>query len=343
MSLLPEFVLQTVISRGIQTMRNDSRFIDQLFRNMSQGNLEQMRTFIKSYTVDLSLNYPRTPLALPAIVLLLKNENESTSGQYLNDSMGYQDPPDEFSYDGGIGEEVLGGSATVGAIDEPIKSIYGPSRLLSATADTITVRANTWIFNQFTGQNATVRIVSGTGIGQERNVVKNTDATVTVTPNFAVIPDSTSIFDVIAPTEEILGEPSKLYNRRVPEFIERKGALYTNRYQAQVITTRQEQTIYLYAVLKAILFLSRTLIEGQGLINLRMTGSDLSYLPDYAPDNCYMRVLNLEFEYPFDVFNIESVGIADQFQLCLLEGNEQLEVSNTDTSVAPQPPGILGP
>jgi len=83
--------LQTTIVRGIKTLRNDSRFIDQLFRNLSQSDQEQIRSFITNNSIDLTINYPRDTLKVPAIVILLRSENEAPErqGVYLGDSMGY--------------------------------------------------------------------------------------------------------------------------------------------------------------------------------------------------------------------------------------------------------------
>src|SRR5678810_90484 len=97
--ILAEFILQTVLVRGFRTVRQDSRFLDQLFRNLSQEDAQQMRDLIRNKAIDLCINYPRTQLKVPAIVILLKAETEQQA--YLADSMGLQ-VPDEFGYDGDL-------------------------------------------------------------------------------------------------------------------------------------------------------------------------------------------------------------------------------------------------
>lgn len=345
MSLIPEFIFQTTISRGIDLLRTDPRYIDQLFRNLSQGDQQQMRSFIQQHQIDLSINYPRSQLSVPAIVVLLKSDNESSQGAYLNDFMGY-DTPDEFSYDGPIENEVLGGTASTTQIHGPGEVIFGPSRVLSATNNTLSVTNGEIYTNQFTDGRVRNRIyiVAGTGKGQQREVVSNSSSAIMVDSNWDTNPDNTSIFEIREPAREVLGEPSKLYDRRDPStVVERKGSLYTNKYQIQLVGGNQEQTIYLYAILKSIFTLSRVFMEGQGVINLRMSGSDFVNRPEYIPDFAYMRVLNVEFEHPFDVYE-PAKGLIEDFTLCLNNGSDvPLGISTEPVEIGRPDPEVVGP
>lgn len=300
MSLLPEFILQTTIVRGIQAFRKDHRFIDQLFRNLDQNSIQQMRTFLDTQAIDLAINYPRSTLKVPAIVILLKSETESQA--YLGDSMGLSQP-EEFSYDGGIDDQLLGGVASVTSLSGEGQAVFGPITALNGTNNTIKIDHSGFDIDQFVGHNYTLRIVGGKGQGQIRKITANSVDTVMITPNWLTIPDNTSIFEVRSDPDEVLGEPSKLYDKRNgSRFIERRGSLYNVNYQVQVIGSNSESTIFLYAILKAIFTLSRTFMEKHGIINLKMSGTDFLPRAEYAPDFAYMRALNMDFLIPFDVF-----------------------------------------
>jgi hypothetical protein len=63
----------------------------------------------------------------------------------------------------------------------------------SATGTTLVNSARTWATNQWT--NYQVRIVSGTGAGQIRNISSNTGTTLTV-PTWTTTPDATSVYSI---------------------------------------------------------------------------------------------------------------------------------------------------
>ena len=346
MSLVPELIFQTVISRGIQTLRSDSRYIDQLFRNLSQGDQDQLRTFIQQNQVDLSINYPRSALSVPAIVILLRSDNEHPEGAYLDDYMGTGNP-DEFDYDGDLSGEILGGTALSSTTSGPGLLVFGPHRVLSATLNTLSVTPKVFFTNQFMDgtELLTVHIVSGLGAGQQRDIVANSNSNLMVDENWLTIPDTTSVFEIRNPVEEVLGQPSKLYdNRDTTTVVDRKGGLYTNKYQIQVIGANQEQTIYLYAIIKSIFTLARIFMEKQGIINLRMSGTDFVNRPEYLPDFAYMRMLAVEFESPFDIF-VPVSDLITNFTLCLTDGEsgENAPISNTAVVIGPTAPTITGP
>lgn len=301
MSVIPEFLLQTTITRGIKAFRNDHRFIDQLFRNLDQESLQLVRNFIITHTFDLAINYPRETLKVPAVIILLKSETESHA--YLSDTMGVE-LPDEFSFDGGIEGEVIGGAASVSSLSGQGKAVFGPISAISGTANTIKIDSDsyTWYLDQF--RNKFIHIVAGLGAGQIRKITTNSTNIAMVSPNWSVIvPDSTTVFEIRDSGDEVLGEPSKLYDRRnIKEFIERRGSIYNVSYQVQIIGDSPESTIFLYAIIKSILTLSRLFLEKHGLLNMRISGSDFQPRTEYMPDFAYMRALNIDFNIPFDVF-----------------------------------------
>lgn len=321
-------------------MREDSRFVDQLFKNLSIGDQQQIRNFVKSNVIELVLNYPRSQLAVPAIVILLKSESESQA--FLSDFMGLDDP-EELSYDGDVGDEVLGGTASLSTMSNQGLIVFGPHRVLSATNNTIKVSDKTFVPNSYINSNDPfmLHLVAGTGAGQIRGIKATSHNTVMVAPNWQTLPDTTSVFEIRKVAEEVLGEPAKLYDRRSTEFVERKGAYYTNRYQVQLVGNNQESTIYLYVILKAIFTLSRLFMEKQGLINFQMSGTDFVNRPEYIPDYAFMRTMNIEFLHPFSTF-APMEGLIESFTFCL--NNDVGTVAfSTPVQIGPDEAVITGP
>jgi hypothetical protein len=273
-----------------------------------------VRDFIDNQTIDIAINYPRSTLKVPAIVILLKSESEFQA--FLNDSMGV-DLPDDFSY---YGESLAGeliGSTSISDLSGEGKIVFGPLTADGGTNNTIRTLNDEFDSDQFTGKNYDVRIVAGLGKGQIRKITGNNANTIMVSQNWVTNPDDTSIFEVRSSADEVLGQPAKIYDRsKSGQFIERKGGYYTQSYQIQVISNNPESTIFLYAILKAIFTLSRLFMEKHGLINMKMGGTDFLPRAEYLPDFAYMRAINLEFQTSFEIFEDISTGI-ESFQTCI--------------------------
>jgi hypothetical protein len=70
--------------------------------------------------------------------------------------------------------------------------LAGPLLTSSATQTSITTSDLNATANAYTGN--VCRITSGTGAGQEQQIISNTATTLTVTPGWSIVPDSTSLF-----------------------------------------------------------------------------------------------------------------------------------------------------
>jgi hypothetical protein len=341
LSLLPEFIFRAVLTRGIATIRNDTRYLDQLFRNLDQESAAEMRQFFQKQLIFIDVNYPRETLKLPAIIILLRSENEEQA--FMGDSMGVDQVPDALSYDDHEEIEVLGGVASVTEMSGQGPMLYGPDTAASGTLNTLRVPNNEWEIDQFmTEPGRTVGILQGTGVGQQRRLVGNSQNTLMVEPNWQIVPDATTVFEVRGSSTEVIGEPRAIYPRSEGPKIERLGALYSISYQMQIIGGNAELVIYLHAIVKAIFTLSRTFMEGQGIINFKMGATDFIPKPDYLPDLAYMRAVNADFLYPFDVFT-ELGGLANELRIVLEEmtefkpvpPEEKVILSDTTTDIDP--------
>lgn len=328
MSLMPEFIFRAVIARGMRTVRQDSRFLDQLFRNLDQQSAAQMRAFILEHKIYLDVNYPRTQIKLPAIIILLRSEQEEQA--YLNDNMGVDCLPDELTYDdfSGQGYDVLGGAASASTLtgQGPVKS--GPHQVVAGTVNGITIADSVWNINQFRVGTNTVEIVGGTGAGQQRLITANGKNTLLVSKAWTQIPDTTSVFVIRGEPGEVVGEPASLYKRQNSAKIERLGSLYRLSYQIQIIAPNPELTIYLHAIVKSIFTLGRVFLEKQGIINMSLSATDFVPRTEYQPDHAYMRALDVSFLYPFDVF-VELQGLAESFNI-ILEDSAQEVLDETE-------------
>jgi hypothetical protein len=303
-----------------------------------------MRDFVVSQALDLCINYPRKELAMPAIVILLRNETEAQA--YLGDSMGHDCNPEIFEYEGGIEDEILGGVASLEEVTTRRKTVFGPYRAYVSTNNTLRVdEKDVWTGNEYDGGAFSVHIVGGLGAGQVRDITTNSGDTLMVSKNWEVNPDDTSIFEVRERGMEVVGEPSSLYDRKVrPNNLERRGALYQLQYQVQVVGKNPEQTIYLYMILKAMFTLQRQFLETQGIINLQMGGTDFVNRAEYMPDHSYMRAMNLSFLVPFDVYEFEDVATSFQLALeqCVPDADKTLAMETGIISLEPEEPTIGG-
>lgn len=72
----------------------------------------------------------------------------------------------------------------------------------SGTSTTITDSTKSWAVNRWS--NYSVRILAGTGAGQERPIASNTSTAITIVGTWTTTPDSTSVY-------AIQGDPDKLY------------------------------------------------------------------------------------------------------------------------------------
>lgn len=334
MSLIPELILQTVIVRGIHKFRSDSRYIDQLFRNLDQASLDQIHGFLRDNTIDLALNYPAEPPKLPAMILVLKSSAEAQG--YLADSRGLG-KPDEFSFDGPIEGQTLGGVGTVSELGGLPELLFGPWTAAGGTTTTLIPSGTT--FDRKKYQNKRIELIKGKGAGQYRTILTNDLLSVTVTQPWLVIPDNTTIFvirDVL--DTRPLGEPSSLYDRNQPSFVEGRGLMEKMSYQLLVVCNNPQLTIYLSAIVKSIFLLSRQLIEAQGLLNLTIGATDFLPRADYLPTLSYQRAINIEFWSEFQAFedmaSATSLDLAFEYGQTII-GENTVPLGPTGPSIGP--------
>ena len=102
-------------------------------------------------------------------------------------SLGYYYPLIDYGYDLNLSE-----------LNSGVLSInYDNGYATSATSNTLANTTKVWIVNGFVGTPTyQVNIIFGTGQGQTRTIASNTQTVLTLTTNWTVVPDSTSLYTI---------------------------------------------------------------------------------------------------------------------------------------------------
>ena len=309
MSILPEFILQQVLVKGLRAFREDGKLIDMLFRNLEQIDLNAVRKFFRDSSIDIALNYPDSELKVPAIVILLKGESESVA--FLGDLMQSHEQivvsgGNPFPQDAIISPATTVGAASASNLAESGPLLLNPTQAIGGTTNTLTLAPGLFRLIDPYEVDALLRLLEGTGAGQVRAIagIQPTIAQTTITINgtWSTIPDSTTIFDICAQADplQFTGEPSKIFQQN--EIIERLGQHYKASYQLSIVGPNPEITIFLYIIVKAILIINRRYLIRQGFFNVKISGTDFAPRLEYLPDKAYQRAMVVEFDHAFDVY-----------------------------------------
>ncbi len=319
--MLPEYALQKAIVSGIHTLREDERALDLLFGRLGRSNVQAIKDFLRNTPIEFSINYPRTDLKAPALILLLKNESEQNA--FLGDIMGSPNdnhfPDHEFSYE----EDDLGVLPSAGGVAGPPPAITGAIRVVpeTTTSSRMYVTEATQpelegVFSRKGVESVLLDVVRGTGSGHSYQVQRMSKEYVDIFGTFDVQLDSTSVVVLRDSTNSPAtdGEPHEAYSASDRGLL-RKGAQYQVQYQLLILGSRQEEVLYLYNLIKAVFFLSRVYLEGQGIHNLQVSGTDFAPKSEYLPDIVYSRAMQLSFISPFYVYADQDV--VDSLSLCI--------------------------
>jgi len=320
MSIIPEVILQRAIIDGIKGIRTNPKIINMIFKNLPVTQQESIKDYITQTVIDFSINYPRTEIKSPAIILMLKSESEAET--FLGDIMGA--PPNYDMPDADMAMDTLGGNATSvstpqGLPDLVIGNLKVATMLLQKQAITFTKASQGLMDEFFAGKvnwpSMFLYVVAGAGRGKKYRILSISSDQLDIVGTFELDLDSTSVVDLRnedAP-EAAYGNPVRAYEENVGQL--RIGANYDSQYQLDVIAGNQEEVIYLYTVLKAILFAQRKFLEAQGIMALKISGSDLAPRAELLPDEVFTRSMTVQFHYPFSFIVEQDVATAIQITL----------------------------
>jgi len=312
-NVIPEIILQKAVVEGLQALKADPRLLDVLFKNMSQQFQADLKNYILNTSIDWSVNYPKKEqLNVPAIVLIMRSESEAET--FLGDMIGY-----EFEQD--VMVDTLdghgGSTSDLDGLQEPL--IQGLA--VSVSSGSLVTIADSSLDNYrevepdiLSGKCFKLFVVEGTGAGQVHTITRASDNSLDTDSVFDIDLDTSSVID-IRQVGEILaeGEPSRVYDPNVA--YERLGVHYDTQYQLQIIAGHQDEVIYLYSIIKALLLSQRPFLEGQGMMVFKLSGSDFAPRGEYLPSEAFMRVLNIQFTYPFTF--IRELDTASTIEVCL--------------------------
>lgn len=309
--IIPEIILQRVLRAGIQAIRKDPRILDSMFRQSDRVWRDNLKNFILNNSIDMNFNYPSnsTP-KLPAIIIMLRGESEGNT--FLGDNMGeypnYDIPDAELTID------TLGGHAAsvttlqglpklvIGAL--PVTRSYLDANdtykvVLTDVDDSLADYYETFAgVSNFPGMTAYV--VAGRGAGQTAQVTGVSNNVLDLSTSFDPNLDSSSVIDLRLTNdpERSIGEPPRVHESGNSDLV-RLGANFEAQYQMEFLTGTSDETIFLYAVVKAILFSQKMFMESQGLMALKISGAELGPRSEYVPTEAFMRVMTLSFTYAF--------------------------------------------
>ena len=95
MSILPEFIFQSIIYKGIRALRNDLTLIDQLLKNLPSQTVADVKKFISENPISIVMQYPKQDTALPIVAITLRSEKEDKA--VLGDVLGSDlSPPSDM-------------------------------------------------------------------------------------------------------------------------------------------------------------------------------------------------------------------------------------------------------
>lgn len=330
MSIVPEILLQRAIINGFGAIRQSPKVINMIFKNLPLEQQEAIKKYILETTIDFSINYPKTDIKVPGIILLMKSENESQ--QFLNDIMGappnYDMPDQDMELDvlggqdatsisgpGGLPELILGNLNVLSML--PYKSaITFTEASQEAVNEIFSVKSNWGPMN--------LHVVAGSGRGKVYCIKIISSTQLDIQGTFELDLDSTSVVDIryTSAPEAAYGSPVRAYESSLGQL--RVGANYDSQYQLEILAGNQEEVIYLYTVLKAILFAQRKFLEAQGIMALKISGSDLAPRSELLPDEVFTRSMTIQFTYPFS-FIVEQ-EVARQINIILTNTNPLTDV-----------------
>jgi len=309
MSVIPEIILHRVIVQGLREIRQDPRRLDTLFKNLDQRTLQAMKDTILKQSINFTINYPRSDLKTPTIALLLKSEQEAQT--FLGDLMGagtnYGMPDQDLTIDtlgshgasesglSGLPFKVAGGLQFSALEYDPVNDITTAIFIEEQQEDLAAILEQFPVIPSFDAY-----VSGGTGAGQVHRILEIDSNSLDIEGQFDPQLDSSSIVDVRSTdtTSLAVGEPSRVYPAGAVNLL-RKGANYDTQYQLSVIAGHQDEVLYLYSVLKAILFSQKMFMEDQGLMALKISGSDYAPRTEYLPTEVFQRTMILRFTYPF--------------------------------------------
>lgn len=315
MAVVPEIILHRVMVNGFRAIRQDDRIINALFRNLDVNTVEAIKEFITKEKIHLTFNYPKIgSVNYPGISILLKNEQEAQT--FLGDIMGA--PPHYGMPDQELAIDTLNGhGASTSSLEGLPTKLLGNLSISSveyneiAGITTITLEDGHLDDLLELQENpvpcSELYTIDGSGAGQVGLILSFNGLSLDIEGRFDPQLDTSTIVDIRLAQDNLpVGEPSRVYEESATNLI-RKGSNYDVQYQFSIFAASQDEVLYLYTIIKALLFSQKTFMEEQGLMALKISGSDFAPRTEFLPTELFQRVMIVNFTYPFHFLDTQEV------------------------------------
>jgi hypothetical protein len=312
-SAIPERIIEQTLIAGLTSLRRNPKALATLFQNLTDPEFQRIVKFFALSPINVSLNYPRQQLKVPAICILLKGEKEAQT--FLGDNMevAWSDDPQfsEHVIETNSFPSPLNGPATKLIDAFNIRSADSSGRVYIDFQDYVTIKQR---INSV--ENLFLYVTGGKGKGKIFPVKAiESGGYIAVGSDVSQILDFTSYVDLRLGGGGLgTGEPKPVFSPGVP--VTRRGALYDTTVVLDVLAGSQEEVAFLYYAIKAIIYINRTFLEGQGIINLNISGEDMLIRSEFVPDDIFHRVLRLSFNNPFSILIEDDIIREFQVELC---------------------------
>jgi hypothetical protein len=311
-SAIPERLIQQALVSGLKAIKTNPKVLAAIFQNLTEPEFRRVGEFLTKTPINISINYPRQELKVPALCIMLKGEKESDP--FMGDMMGSLSG---FSPEAAM--HYLDPSPVPHGLGGPYTKIGGPYTVTSIEGSSIEVSMED--FDEIFGTIQSVQElklygIAGPGKGKVYNVKEIEQGYIELqeAPKFVLLKEG-SVFDLRAGSASLqVGEPQKVYKEETS--VTRFGAMYDTTYTIDVMAASAEEVSYLYYLVKAIVYFTRESLESQGLVNITLTGEDMLYRAEFAADEVFHRVLKLSFKNIFSILIEDDILREFKVELC---------------------------
>jgi hypothetical protein len=343
MSLVPEKIIQQVLIKGFQAFNDNNKLIDVLFHNLLQEERELIKEYVNELQIDISINYPNRHLGYPACVILLKSESETEAvlGElFQNYKSVEQTEPRPYMIDELLGDATEIGPGTVGPVWGKGEVVLEPTTVVGAGDAYVDISTDETSFLDPFDNTIYLEVLEGTGAGQRIEITSidprnsSLPVRIEVASNFDTVLDTTSIVQISNVNDPVgsTGDAAKVYE--TTERIERLGSIYTTTYNLVLQAPDQDEVLWLYTMVKAMMVINREYMIKQGFMNLKMAGSDFMPRSEEQPSLVYQRAMVLDFQYSFDIYDTVKEPLVESLVLSLTVNDPDVSTVGTEVEIS---------
>lgn len=322
MSMMPEYILQQLVIKGVNAFRADNRLIAFLFRNANRSFVEQAIEFVQKHPINVSIGWSQTAVIYPHVAIVLKGSTEKQGflGNLVTESEDYTTAPSIFTYD----------DTSVGTLRQTKTILYGPYEASGGGTNYIVVD-DVFTDKRYIGYS--VEVIGGTGKSRVSTITDMGQDTLYLETTYSSAFDETTVYQISdISTAELIGEPMRIFSG--DDIVETYGYEEHLVYDLNICCSNPEQKLVLTALVRALVLSNYDSFERNGLRNITMAVADLASIPENYPDITYGRQLTLEFDTMFTTARVfTNDGASAAIGLDVIIGNAFPTTEVTNTSI----------